>query len=325
MLPGRVCDPSEAVADPLIKFPIPETLVLVEFFNLPMRLGRFYLLEPKQILPFNEGEDEGWSTKLEAKLLEVWKRKYDVATANRVYRASMDTAREFLRLAQSKIEIQGTDDDAVVISGAVGSQESIDVEQFRLRKSGSEGECFEAGDWVEYEHIVLKCTMQSRVIEVTGNPSAPLVLENGDALDIHQLVVRIPATEAVKSDCGRVLVRSEFQCSLLGDFNFREGRLEGVEGLHESLRREGARCRSRFERETGMLLQHKKRRVVETDETFSSPARILASPASSQPTANKSTKSSADSGRKRTRVYEVELSPEDELRESSTPIRRKRR
>ena len=307
MLPGRVCDPSEAVADPLIKFPIPENLVLVEFFNLPVRLGRFYLLEPRHILPFNEGGGEGWSDKYEARLLEVWRRKYDISTANRVHSASMQTAREFLRLSLTKVDFSGAEDHSASKASSSSPLEPVDVEKFRLKNtSNSRGERFEAGDWVQYEHIVLKCTMQSRVIEVTDDPRMPLVLENGDALDMHQVVVRIPALEAADIYDGRIRIRDDFECQLLSQFKFFRSKIENAESLHDSLRKEGVRCRNRFERETGMLLQYKKGRGKASKDVQSLSPETVGS------TAKKRNNTSFGSAGRTSRASEGVYSPEDE-------------
>jgi hypothetical protein len=210
-------------------------MILVEFFNLPSSLGRLFLLESKQIIPYNGHKtgDEWLPSNIE-RLTYFWKRRYNVFTGTRIVTAAMKTARSYLELARSKIEIDGEYDTSTDYAPIV--ETPVDASRFALRLVNPSDNVFVAGDWVQYQHGILKCTMRSRVISVEVGKRNPLGLENGESLDPDQLIIRIPAREA-KDQGDNVTASVDNLCMPLKEFAFKSSRIKGVDSFEESMQR----------------------------------------------------------------------------------------
>jgi hypothetical protein len=181
-VPSRVCDPTEAASYPYIKFPIPSDEILIEAFNMPVSIGRFFLVKAPLLMPYNHGgnsEVQEWAEH-GCRMLERYKQYYDVVSAKMLHARSMETARAFLALALTPRDLGGeVDHEMLTREARLRAEEAakprIDIARFALRQSRFTG-AFRAGDWVQYEHAVFKRTMRSRVVQVRPGHRYPLLL-----------------------------------------------------------------------------------------------------------------------------------------------------
>lgn len=89
--------------------------------------------------------------------------------------------------AQAVCRLALTKTDLPVYESAPGgmceeedSEQDLSLEAVAARASLMSEETFAAGDWVQYEHPIMKFSVKSRVVEVCPSATLPLVLESDE-------------------------------------------------------------------------------------------------------------------------------------------------
>lgn len=83
--------------------------------------------------------------------------------------------------SQPQMDENGTTED----SSHSALNASVDLKRFILAPEHKKKQILRAGDWVQFEHAILRCTMRTRVLRVEAAARFPLSLENGEVCAVQ--------------------------------------------------------------------------------------------------------------------------------------------